>query len=389
MQKRSFFKAGLWGLGLLALAGCTGAFAPGASRLGTGPVTVALLVPTGSAEADQARLGESLINAARLANGDLAALNITLKPYSTAGDRTTAENVARTAVAEGADIILGPLFGDATTAVAPVASASGLKVLSFSNNPEIAGGNTYILGLTFDSVANRITQYAAGRGLTRVGIVHPAGLEGETARDAIRAAARGAGASIVAEGSYRLSVAGITEAAGGIADRLKSSGANAVILTDGPTGGLPFITESLRGLGVRPQSAQFIGLQRWDVSREALAQPGVQGGWFAAPDPGLRQQFDARYQATYGAAPHPLSALAYDGMAAIGALISEAAAEGSNDPFSAARITNDAGFAGVNGVFRFRTDGRNERALAIFEVSSGDPRPIDPAPRSFAPLGGS
>lgn len=388
MHKRRFFKAGLIGLTLLALAGCTGALAPPGTRLNA-PVTVALLVPTGSGEADQERLGEGLINAANMANSDLAALNITLKTYSTAGDQTTAANAARTAAEEGADIILGPLFGDATTAVAPVAAANSLKVLSFSNNPVIAGGNTYILGLTFDTVANRVTRYAAGRGLTRIGVVHPAGLEGETARNAIRRAARAAGANVVSEGSYRLSVAGITEAAPGIANDLKSSGANAVILTDGPTGGLPFITESLRGLGVRPQAAQFVGVQRWDISSEALAQPGVQGGWYAAPDPGLRTAFDTRYRNTYGAAPHPLAALAYDGMAAIGALVTEAAAEGRNDPFSTARITNDAGFAGVNGVFRFRSDGRNERALAIFEVSSGDPRPIDPAPRSFTPVSGS
>ncbi len=390
MRKRSFLRFGLLGLSLSALLGCAGSLAPVGTPLAEDePVMVALLVPTGSAEENQEQLGQSLVNAAKLANTDLASLNITLKTYSTAGDQTTAANAANMAVADGADIILGPLFGDATTAVAPIANAKGLKVLSFSNNPQIAGGNTYLLGLTFDSVANRVTRYAAAQGLTRIAIVHPAGLEGEAAKGAVRRAANTANASVVAESSYKLSVEGITEAASGIANQLKASGANAVVLTDGPTGGLPFITESLRGLGVRPNAAQFVGLQRWNTSKEALAQPGLQGGWFAAPDPALRSQFDARYQAEYGSKPHPLSALSYDGMAAIGALIAEARAEKRNDPFSTARLTKSAGFAGVNGVFRFLPNGQNERALAIFEVSLGDARPIDPAPRSFAAPGGS
>ncbi|WP_161862484.1 penicillin-binding protein activator [Algicella marina] len=390
MQKRNFVRLIAAVAGLAALSACTGPIAPQQGNAApSGPVTVALLVPTGSADANQDQLGQSLVNAAELANRDLASLEITLKTYGTAGDQTTAASAANQAIAEGADIILGPLFGDTTTAVAPIAGAKALKILSFSNNPEIAGGNTYILGQTFENTARRVTSFAAGRGLNRLAIVHPSGLEGETARDAIRTAAAAAGSTIVTEGSYELSVEGITEAASGIATGIRGSGANAVMLTDGPTAGLPYITESLRGLGVRPAAAKFIGLQRWDISREAIGQPGLQGGWFAAPDPALLTAFEARYSAAYGTPPHPLSALAYDGMAAIGALLAEARAEGKGDPFSTDRLTKSAGFAGVNGVFRFLPDGRNERALAIIEVSLGDARPIDPAPRSFAPADGS
>ncbi len=46
---------------------------------------------------------------------------------------------------------------------------------------------------------------------------------------------------------------------------------------------------------------------------------GVQGGWFAMPDPGLQAQFRDRYAGAYGSQPVPVAGLAYDGIAAIGA----------------------------------------------------------------------
>ena len=45
------------------------------------------------------------------------------------------------------------------------------------------------------------------------------------------------------------------------------------------------------------------------------------GGWFALPDPSLNERFKSRYQAAFGEAPHPIAGLAYDGIAAIGALV--------------------------------------------------------------------
>ena len=143
------------------------------------------------------------------------------------------------------------------------------------------------------------------------------------------------------------------------------------MLTDGPTGGLAFIAETLRGFGVRPGTSRFLGLQRWDTSAQVLSQPSLEGGWFAAPDRAPSGRFERRFEEAYGTAPHPLAGLAYDGVAAIGALVAEAAAEGRNDPFSAERLTQPAGFAGVLGIFRLGPDQVAERGLAIYEVEDG------------------
>lgn len=372
-------------LGLLALAACdlpTPEAGGGVDASKT--VQIAMMVPMGSGDSEREALAQSLVNGAQMAQGDLRGVSLDLKIYPTGAEGTDVAGVAQRAVDEGADVILGPLFSTSTAQVAAVAAASGRQVLSLSNNPAVAGGNVFLLGNTFDNTARRVVGFTAARGNTSIAVVHPQGLEGDLAVRAVQAAAAPVGAQVVFTGGYPLSVQGITAELPGIARGLRGAGANAVVLTDAPTGGLVFVAETLRGTGVRSDAVQFAGLQRWDVSAQAMAQPGLAGGWFAGPDPVLAQQFTNRYQAIHGMAPNPLAGLAYDGVAAIGALVAEAAAEGRSDAFTTTRLTQAAGFAGVMGVFRLRADGLNDRALAVFEVQDGAAVQVDPAPRSFA-----
>ncbi len=350
------------------------------------PVQVALLVPQGSGDAGREAIARSLVNAARLAQQDIRGAQIDLEVYGTSGTTPGGASAAQQAVDEGAKIIVGPLFSTATAGAAPVARAAGLNVLSFSNNATVAGGNVYLVGLTFENAARELVDYAGSRGLRSIGVVYPAGLEGETARNAVSRAAAGAGVEVVAARPYNLSVSSIASAAGPIVADLQAAGANAVVLTDGPTGGLAYIADALRGGGLSPAGVQFLGMQRWDSSTAALALPSLQGGVFAAPDPGSLNAFEARYRAAYGEAPHELAGLAYDAVAAVGAMIAEAQARGGT-PFSTGRLTQPSGFAGVNGPFRFTPDGMNQRNLAILAVQNGQAVVAEPAARSLDAAG--
>ena len=107
---------------------------------------------------------------------------------------------------------------------------------------------------------------------------------------------------------------------------------------------------------------------------------GLQEGWFALPDPALTERFEARYTSAYGSSPHPIAGLAYDGIAAIGALL----ASGRPDALSRAALTQGSGFVGVNGVFRFLPDGGVQRGLAVATIRDNAVVILDPAPRSFA-----
>ena len=192
-----------------------------------------------------------------------------------------------------------------------------------------------------------------------------------------------AGGRVAGVASYEFSQNGIVQAAGGIVATARSSGANAVFMTADTAGALPLLTQLLVDNGIDRASTQFIGLTRWDIPSATLSLPGVQGGWFAMPDPGLQAQFQSRYQAAYGAAPAAVAGLAYDGIAAIGALARNA----GGAPITREALTQPAGFAGVSGIFRLSPNGTNERGLAIAQIRNNQVVVIEPAPRSFAGAG--
>ncbi len=345
-------------------------------------VTVGLLVPLGSGNAQTEQLAASLANAARLAQGDITGAEIDLRVYATLGTEVGAQTAATRAIAEGAKILIGPLFSTEAAAVRPVAASAGVAVISFSNNTTVAGGGVYVLGVTYESVAARLVDFAGARGLRNIAVVYPEGVDGASGRAAVQGAVARAGATFAGAAPYPLNVDGITSVSGGIAAQMRSAGANAIVFTDTPTGGLGFITTALRSAGLGASAFQFVGLTRWDASAEALAQPSLGGGWFALPDPALAGQFGTRYFAAFGTEPHDLSAIAYDSVAAVGAMLSAARISDDSAPFAAAKITDPSGFAGVNGIFRFRADGTNERGLAVMQVSGGVATVVDPAPRA-------
>ncbi len=344
---------------------------------------MALLLPAGSGNSGDEVVAQSLRNAAELAIADLDGVQIDLRVYNTGASPAAAADAARQAVAEGAKVILGPVFADAANAAGVAVAGDGVNVLSFSNNTDIAGRNVFVLGSTFQNTANRLVGYAARQGRGRILVVKDQSPAGDLGGRAIAAAASGSGASVVGTASYAFSQQGVVSAVPGIVAQTRSSGASAIFFTADTAGALPLLTQLIPEAGISPATTQFIGLTRWDIPSATLALPGVQGGWFAMPDPGLTSQFEARYTAAYGQAPHPIAGLAYDGIAAIGAL----ARKGGPNALSASALTQGSGFAGVNGVFRLRPDGTNERGLAVAQIRDNQVVILDPAPRSFGGAG--
>jgi ABC-type branched-subunit amino acid transport system substrate-binding protein len=371
-------------LSAMVLVACQPASLGGGPSINTsGTIPVALLVPQGSGNGGDAVLASSLVNAARLAVADLEGVEIDLRVYDTAGQPGQAASVASQAVAEGAKIILGPVYAESANAAGNAVASQGINVLSFSNNTAIAGGNVFVMGPTFQNTADRLAQYAARQGRRNVMIVYGQDAAEELGRDAISRAASRAGLSVAGSSSFELSQQGVINAVPGIASQIKSSGADAVFFTSGTAGALPILTQLLRENGLDSATTQFMGLQRWDIPTSAISLSGLQGGWFAVPDPGLNASFQSRYAAAYGGAPHPIAGLAYDGIAAIGALVKS----GNSDALTRGALTQSSGFVGVNGVFRLLPDGTNERGLAVAQIQNNQVNVIDPAPRSFGGIG--
>jgi len=371
--------------GLAALSACVSV--PGGTGGATGPridpsapVQVALLVPSGSGDAYDDFLARNFENAARLAVADLQGVQIDLRVYSTASNPAQAANAAVTAVAEGAKIIIGPLYSEESNAAAVAIAGTGVNVLAFSNTPTIAGGNLFILGPTFRNTADRLIRYGRRIGIDRYMIAHANDAGGTIGRDAIAAAVTANGGTVAGALGYPLSQQGILAAAPGIVAAANAGGAQAVFTTAGANADLPILVTALPEAGLNSAAIRIFGMTRWDAAPQALELPGLQGGIFAMPDRQISQMFESRYAAAYGAPPHLLAGLAYDGIAAIGALVAR------RDPAALTRssLTQGQGFMGTTGIFRLLPDGRNERGLAVAEVRGNTIVILDPAPRTFS-----
>ena len=377
-----FLPFALFAVFLAFLAGCVQQ-PPSALGPGTGsvtPVNVALLVPSESGDRRQDMLAESLVQAAQLAIAELGDnAQIDLRVYPTAGDPETAVHAIRQAAEDNADIVLGPLFSNTTTAVSQEAANYGLKVLSFSNNPGVAGGNVYVLGISFQNTASQLIAHAASQGMSRIAVVAAQNQAGRLAAGAVETAAVINGARVVSVATYERTATGAIDAMPIIRRTVAESLPDAVVIDADSAGALPIFAEMLPDPGTDeitiPEDIQYIGLTRWDVPKATLRHEGLQGGWFALPDPGLYDPFVVRFHNSYGKRPHILAGLAYDGILLIGTL----ARSSAFDPLSARRLTRAEGFIGVNGSFRLRTDGTVARRLAIAEVRDGWIEIIDPA----------
>jgi hypothetical protein len=75
--------------------------------------------------------------------------------------------------------------------------------------------------------------------------------------------------------------------------------------------------------------------------------------------------------------------LAYDAVALVAALVKTQGAQ----RFSEQVLTNPSGFAGIDGLFRFRSDGTNQRGLAVLRVTPGGGQVVNAPPRAFSGSG--
>jgi len=91
-----------------------------------------------------AALGRALFEAAQLALFDLADNRLMLLPRDTEGTPEKAAAAASQVIAEGAQVIIGPLFANETAAVGGIARLRNIKVLSFSTDRSVAGNGVFL-----------------------------------------------------------------------------------------------------------------------------------------------------------------------------------------------------------------------------------------------------
>ena len=335
--------------------------------IGDGPTRVAMLVPL-SAPGAAGQIGTGLRNAAALAMRDPGTSALQLVVKDSGGTPETAAAATAEALAEGSQLIIGPLFAPAVRSAGNVAASSNVSVLAFSTDPTVASRNVYLLSFQAATEIDRVVAFAVSQGRTRIAAMVPQSNYGTLALSSLRAAASRAGATVVAAETFDGATA--PAAASRLAPAL--AGADLLFVPEGGAG-LQAALNALRSVGADLNRVQLAGTGVWNDGA-TLALPDAQGGWFAGPDPQGFRLFSERYAATYGETPARIAPVAYDAVRLAASL-----APG----YPAEELTNPNGFSGTDGIFRFRPDGNVDRGLAVLEVRGGTAAILSPAPGTF------
>ncbi len=338
---------------------------------GTGHVKVGLMLPL-SAPGNAGVAAQSMKNAAEMALAEFQNPNIQLLIKDDGGNPQGGQQGTQQALDEGTEIILGPLFAASVPATAQLARTRGVSVIAFSTDSSVAGRGVYLLSFLPESDVNRIIEYAASNGKRSFAALLPENAYGNVVEAAFKQAVGRRGGRIVAFEKYgadRAAAARNVAQALGQADAL-------FIADDGDS--VVSVADALTAAGANLRNIQLLGTGLWDNPR-VYASPALQGGLYAAPDPAGFRSFSARYRAKFGSDSARTATLAYDAVALVAAL---ARTQGPQR-FSPEVLTNPSGFAGIDGLFRFRADGTNERGLAVMKVTTGGGVPVAGSPKSF------
>jgi ABC-type branched-subunit amino acid transport system substrate-binding protein len=374
------------------LAGCSGNFSLGdllpnssptppsqpTSSIGTGQVKVGLILPlSGSGNAGVA--AQSMRNAAEMALAEFNSPDLQLLIKDDGGRSPGAQQAAQQVLDEGAEIILGPLFALTVTPVGQVARARNVPVIAFSTDANVAAHGVYLLSFLPESDVDRIITYAASQGRRSYAALVPDNAYGTVVEATFKQAVPRRGGQIVALERYPLDKAQMQGPIRKVAQA--AARADAIFIPDGAEA-VGTAVQTLIASGVDTKRVQLLGTGLWEDA-QVFSNPQLDGGWYAGPDSSGFRNFSARYRARYGQDPVRTASLSYDAVALVAALVKTQGKQRFTDEV----LTNASGFAGIDGLFRFRPDGTNQRGLAVLRVSPTGGQTVSPPPKAFGASG--
>ena len=378
----SAWLAALASIGLLA--GCSGnlpdlASSPGApqqptTNIGEGKVKAGLILPL-SASGNATVAAQSMRNAAEMALAEFNNPDLQLLVKDDGGSAPGAQQAAQQALDEGAEVILGPLFALTVGPVGRAARARGVPVIAFSTDTNVAARGVYLLSFLPEADVERIIGYAASQGRRWFAALVPDNAYGSVAEAAFKQAVGRAGGRVIALERYPLDRAQMQTPVRNVAQA--ASQADAIFVPDG-TDVVPTIVQTLTANGIDTKRVQLLGTGLWEDA-QIFSNPLLDGAWYAGPDSTGFRNFSARYRSRYGKDPVRTASLAYDAVALVAALVKTQGRQRFSDDV----LTNSSGFTGIDGLFRFRPDGTNQRGLAVLRVSPTGGQIISPPPKGF------
>jgi branched-chain amino acid transport system substrate-binding protein len=371
----------------ILLGGCSGNFSVGdllpgstpgpsqpASSLGEGQVKVGLILPL-SGSGSTAVVAQSMRNAADMALAEFPGADIQLLIKDDGGSAPGAQQAAQQVLDEGAEIILGPPFGLTVGPVGQLARARNVPVIAFSTDANVAARGVYLLSFLPESDVERIVGYAVSQNKRSFAALIPDNAYGTVVEAAFKQQVARRGGRIVALERFPLDKSQMQGPVRNVAQA--AARADAIFIPESAEGAATAV-QTLIAAGIDTKRVQILGSGLWE-DPQIFNNPQLEGAWYAGPDPTGFRNFSGRYKSRYGQDPVRTASLAYDAVALVAALVKTQ----GKQRFSEQVLTNSSGFTGIDGLFRFRPDGTNQRGLTVLRVTPTGGQIISPPPKAF------
>src|SRR3569833_2273041 len=229
--------------------------AQGPATIGNGQIRVGLILPL-SAQGNAGVAAQSMKNAAEMALAEFKQPNVSLLVQDDGGTPQGAANAAQQAIAQGAEIIVGPLFAQSVTAVGQVARARNIPVIAFSPDASVAAHGVYLLSFLPESDVRRIVDYAVSRGKRSFAALLPDNAYGSVVEAAFQQEVARRGGRVLALEKYPVDPGRMSEAIRRVAQA--ASRVDAIFIPDN-AGTVPQVVQQLAAAGVTPKRVQLLG----------------------------------------------------------------------------------------------------------------------------------
>ena len=361
-----------------------------------------------------AKQGNGLKNATMMALEDINDDGLVLQYYDTKGTPEGASIAIENALSQGVEMIIGPMLSSSVQAITPAAKNKNIPVIAFNSASEVLQDGIYTMGLLLDEQVDRIISYATNQGKSRFALLLPDNNTGITvAKSAVKAASKN-NVSITSIGFYTPGTTDFTDllkrmthydarqnnlkkvkaqysaaAANGDPQAIRMMnqlnkydsygdiGFDAVLIPDyGAT--LKSAVAMFGYYDVFSPEVKFIGTSIWD-NTNLNKETTMRGSWYPSLSKQNSAYFINKYTQLFCERPSSLYAFGYDAVA----LASSISRRGTDNLEE--KITNPEGYLGLNGVFRFFTNGQNQHSLDIKEIRDSGNYIVDAAPRKFLP----
>lgn len=339
------------------------------------PLVVGLLLPLSG---EHAILGQSMLDAARMALAKHSEGQLEILPQDTEGTPEGARQAAREALDAGARLLVGPVFRNNAAAVVPLARRAEVDVITFSNDRTLSAPGVFVFGLAPEQKIARLSDLAREKGIEAVGLLAPESAYSRLILGLMKQEESAGSFTVTDVVLYppRTSFPALAPLVAEFRHGWQDDGDPGALILPMDGTYLAAVAQMLRNGTETPQLVSL------DLDEPVFNPLGdLDDIWYVFPaGDRARKRFVRRSIKALGWRPGWMELMAYDAVAVIA---ERAAAAGS--PPSPVQMTEARAYAGVTGLFRFSPGGYVERALAVKAVGKKRPRVVSPAPAGVAP----